>query len=129
MQKHCCANCYQVKPIWKNDRGNRFCKACWLKISSTTKAIPKRSPKKIKLDYNYSKVRMNFLSQHPLCQAKIYGLCTNTATEIHHKKGREGELLINPEFFLSVCRQCHEWIENNPNLSKDLGFSISRIIK
>jgi hypothetical protein len=73
----------------------------------------------------YSKLRKTWLTNHPMCQAKIYN-CTLKSTDVHHKKGR-GKYLLDTNTWLSVCRSCHTWIELNPEDSKDLGFSISKI--
>jgi hypothetical protein len=42
-------------------------------------------------------------------------------------KGRIGNLLTDPKYFLAVCRQCHNWIEEHPKEAKELGYSVSRI--
>jgi len=74
----------------------------------------------------YKKVRESYLEDNPNCQAKLSG-CSYAATEIHHKKGRIGNLLQDDTYFLSVCRNCHQWIEEHPKESKELGFSKSRL--
>jgi hypothetical protein len=56
----------------------------------------------------YSKLRKTWLAEHPMCQAK-------------------GKYLLDVSTWLSVCRNCHNWIEVNPQDAKELGFSISRI--
>ena len=54
--------------------------------------------------------------------------------EIHHVAGRVGcydekeiPLLIDTRFFLAVCREAHQQIENNPQWAKDQGYSESRL--
>lgn len=76
----------------------------------------------------YKVVRPEYLSAHPVCQAKIDG-CTGESTQIHHKAGRIGDLLINKKYFLAVCFSCHQYIENHPEEAKQKGWSISRFIK
>lgn len=76
----------------------------------------------------YKKVREKYLSDNPNCQAKLI-ICSYDATEIHHKKGRIGNLLQDDNYFLAVCRSCHRWIEENPAKSKELGLSLSRLEK
>jgi len=78
------------------------------------------------MEQSYSLVRKAFLLKNVKCQADLPG-CSTAATEIHHKKGRIGNLLIDSKFFLGVCRNCHDIIENQPNLAKELGFSESRL--
>ncbi len=73
----------------------------------------------------YSKLRKEFLSKHPMCQAKIHN-CSLKSTDVHHMKGR-GKYHLDITTWLSVCRNCHNWIEVNPEDAKDLGFSISRV--
>lgn len=74
----------------------------------------------------YKKVREAYLEDNPNCEAKISG-CSYEATEIHHKKGRIGNLLQDDTNFLAVCRNCHRWIEEHPKEAKELGFSKSRL--
>lgn len=73
----------------------------------------------------YSKKRKIFLEEHPMCQAKLHQ-CTLKSTEVHHKKGR-GKYLLDEATWLSVCRKCHDYIENNPEDALELGFTITRI--
>jgi hypothetical protein len=58
--------------------------------------------------------------------------------DIHHKAGREGYAdewarqmgitkLLDVRFFLAVDRECHEWIELNPNAAKARGWSYGRL--
>lgn len=71
----------------------------------------------------YRKERKSYLSLHPICQ-----VCNiSETTEIHHKKGKIGKLLYNPLYFLAVCRPCHNKIENNPEWSKENGYSLNRL--
>lgn len=39
--------------------------------------------------------------------------CGKPATEIHHKNGRVKWLLIYEPWWMSTCRNCHNWIETN----------------
>ena len=91
------------------------------------KPIAPRSPKRAKQEREYLKIRKDFLYYHPLCQANIPSTCKTHSTDVHHKKGRIGQLLTDETKFLSVCRPCHDWIETHPKEAKDLGFSISKI--
>lgn len=125
-----CAGCGNSRVIYKSHGRAKFCKMCWgayLKgEGSQLPGISKRSSKRAKTEAEYSKVRKQFLNDHSMCMARIPG-CTLTATEIHHKKGRDGDLLTNTEFFLPVCRSCHNIIEMNAEMAKEEGFSINRL--
>jgi len=50
-----------------------------------------------------------------------------TVTDIHHMKGRTGDLLLNTEFWLAVSRKGHMRIELNPTWAREMGFSLPRI--
>ena len=84
-----------------------------------------KSRKMQKTDTKYSKLRREHLTNYPMCQAALPS-CTHKSTDIHHKKGR-GIYHNNINTWLSVCRSCHTWIENNPIESKELGFTLKRI--
>jgi len=73
----------------------------------------------------YAKLRKQFLNEKSICRAKI-DRCSLIATDIHHTKGR-GKYHLDTSTWLSVCRNCHMWIENNPADAKELGFSSDRI--
>jgi hypothetical protein len=138
-----CNECGELKVIWKNHEGSRYCKYCWTKQTMTGKAkgvakkpfvtnksskpIAHRSPKRAKQERLYLSERKTFLLSSPQCQANLPNICTKVSTEVHHKKGRTGYLLTYTPFWLSVCRSCHEWIENHPNEAKELGFSMNRL--
>jgi hypothetical protein len=84
-----------------------------------------KSRKMQRTDAKYSKLRREFLTNYPMCQAAL-PRCTHKSSEIHHKKGR-GIYHNDVTTWLSVCRTCHNWIELNPTEAKELGFSIKRI--
>lgn len=73
----------------------------------------------------YRKLRTEFLNAHPVCQVDGCG----PATDVHHMKGRVGELLTNTEYFLAVSRTCHNKIEKEPDWAKAMGYSLSRLKK
>ena len=84
----------------------------------------KVSKKMAKVNAEYSKLRIEYLGEHPMCHAKIHN-CTLQATDIHHMRGR-GKYHLDTKTWLPVCRNCHNWIENNPEEAKELGFSQNR---
>ena len=104
-----------------------MCLQCWqllhykpLKRSRPNK-VSQRQQQKNEI---YSEERTIFLKEHPLCQCRHVG-CTMKATEIHHKRGRDGDNLF--KYFLACCSNCHHWIEMNPVEAKEQGFSESRL--
>jgi len=134
-KKKLCIGCDSLQYIWKNQGGNRYCKDCSntgvaklgkSKPKSKQKPISPRSSKRAKEEVLYSTMRVIFLKQHSTCQANVLG-CANKATEIHHKVGRIGKLLLDTTQWLAICRTCHQWVENNPTDAKELGLSGARL--
>lgn len=71
----------------------------------------------------YIKEKIKFI-ENKMCQAKVPG-CSLKPTDIHHMKGR-GKYYMDTSTWLAVCRNCHNWIENNPQDAYDEGFSLKR---
>lgn len=88
--------------------------------------IRKRSVKRAKQEREYLIENRKFLEENPYCKAEVqcHGMLSN---QVHHKKGRIGDLLLDKRFWLPVCAQCHEWIERNPIKAKEMGLSLSRL--
>ena len=84
-------------------------------------AIKKVSGKMSKINTAYSKLRKQYLTDKPVCHAKIHN-CTIKAPDVHHKKGR-GSFHLVTSTWLPLCRNCHMWIENNPESAYELGYS------
>lgn len=68
----------------------------------------------------YAILRPIYLRSHPYCMA--FGHCSRRAREIHHTKGRAGELLCEDEWFIPICPRHHQWIHDHPNKARELGL-------
>jgi len=133
-----CTQCNEVKPIWKNDKGKRYCRPCWslVKPTSKTSLLTKRTPlkqvsdKQSKLNTVYSIARKEFLSRpgNNCCSAKLVPECTGCSQEltIHHSKGR-GKYLLDTTTWVALCIHCHMYVETHPEEAKALGYSDTRI--
>ena len=132
--------------IWKNevteDGVRRYCQRCWKLKTPTSKPttrqavkrtphpIAKRSSKRQKEEMLYSILSKQYLKDHPTCEAKIPGVCSGSpSNQVHHKKGRIGELLLDTRYFLATEDNCHKYIEEHPDFAKEQGFSLSRLTK
>ena len=127
-KKKLCAGCKQEEYIWKALGKEKYCKNCWYKLKQEQGDVVKIkqvSVKKAKEDSVYSKLRIDYLRDHPFCQASLPGICNTKATDVHHKKGR-GKFYLITVTWMAVCRQCHEWIETHPKDAKELGYSEHR---
>jgi len=87
--------------------------------------IKPRSKKRAAQEREYAKVRVEYLESHPECE--VCGWFHSF--QIHHKKGRIGELLTDTKYFLAVCYTCHQKIEMWPKWAKEKSYSLSRLAK
>ena len=125
-KKKICDDCGNESYIWKTEGRLHYCKPCWLKRKPVR--IKCVSDTKKQQDVIYLRLRKEFLNkpENQFCKAHLEG-CSLMATDIHHIKGRLGDLLCDVNYFLPVCRNCHSIIENSPLLAKELGFSQNRL--
>lgn len=82
------------------------------------------SDKRIELNKEYSKVRLEYLKEHPICE---FPNCTKKATDIHHSRGRTGGLLTDKRYFKALDREHHRWVEEHPKEAKEIGLSLDRL--
>jgi hypothetical protein len=73
----------------------------------------------------YLKMRKEFLRINQLCE--VYDSCAtevydSRATDVHHTRGRAGTLLIDQRFWMAVSRKGHRWIDNNKEISRQVGW-------
>lgn len=87
--------------------------------------IKPRTAEGAKEDRLYSKMRIVFLEEHPVCECGRAG-CTGIATQVHHKRGR-GIWYLIVSTWLAVCDACHKWIGANSKEAMRLGFTDPRI--
>lgn len=133
--KKLCDGCGELCLIWKNKEGKRYCKRCWSahsatkKIKPTQKRISPRSPKRVKADAEYSARRKVFLTKNPMCHAHLPGICTQYATDVHHKAGRTGSLYLDETHWVALCRACHSYVEAHPKEAREMGLSELRLNK
>ena len=120
-----CRGCQSLKHIWKSDKKDKYCKECWYKIEKPKSISPVSKKRQGEMD-TYARLRDAFITAKPRCEAKLVG-CTGVSTEIHHKAGRVGDKYLRIGTWLAVCRNCHTWIEINPDAAKELGLSESRL--
>lgn len=133
-KKKICTCCKKDSFIWKNHKGEKYCKACWSAHTHATntkptvrqKRIRPRSSKKIKEDAEYSVLRKEFLSTRPLCEARVPGKCTRFASQVHHKAGRTGSLYLDVSKWLAICHECHTWATEHSKEAIEMGISERR---
>jgi hypothetical protein len=69
----------------------------------------------------YRVLRESYLVENPFCY-----ICGKNSCDIHHKRGRFGERLNDVNYFMAVCRSCHQWIHSNPKEAYAKDYLIKR---
>ncbi len=69
----------------------------------------------------YRKVRDQYLKDNPNCE-----ICGNIPVELHHKKPR-AYYLCDVSVFMSVCRRCHNKIENFDGWARENGHKLDHL--
>lgn len=82
------------------------------------KKVSRKRAKELKV---YSELRKLFLSARQYCEIFVDG-CTRRATELHHVNGRNGRRLLDTQWFLPSCRNCHRYLHDNPRFARENGF-------
>jgi hypothetical protein len=88
------------------------------------KPIPKISDKRKIDNLKYSALRIEFLGKK---ENKICPITKKPTTDIHHKKGRVGSLLLDTRFWIALSREGHKFVEENPIWAKENGYSLDRL--
>jgi hypothetical protein len=88
--------------------------------------IKKITTKRAAQNQEYLKLRKEYLEAYPACEVED---CHNKSKELHHKKGRDGDLLTNTDYFMGVCPSCHYRITTDSAWATSKGYSYSRIAK
>ena len=65
----------------------------------------------------YRQLKADHFRAHPLCVR-----CGKKATDIHHTRGRLGELLTDMRHWRSLCRVCHQWAHQNIAEARKVGL-------
>jgi hypothetical protein len=133
--KSCIGGCGKQAVIWSHGQ----CKACWIKNNPPKKKV--RSKKVTKpisetgkhRNAEYKKARLEFLDTKDHCEVGLPDCLlpypaynSGEYLTVHHKRGRTGDLLVNKDYFLACCLNCHRYIEDHPAVAIENGWSISR---
>lgn len=87
------------------------------------KKVNKVSKRRASQLEQYKPKRDRFLAEHDRCEVAF---CREKSVDVHHMRGREGELLLDARFWLAVCRKHHEKITKDSKWAIDNYYSISR---
>lgn len=90
---------------------------------ASKKPIRKVSKKRADRLRIYTVQRASFLKN------KICPITGRPATEIHHTKGRDNDMLNDIRYWLAVTREGHIWIHANPKEAEEKGYIVKRSTK
>lgn len=79
------------------------------------KAVSKKRAANLR---EYGVLRKDYLLEHECCERCGY----NGDLDIHHKAGRNGRLLNDTGKWAALCRLCHSWVHQFPNMARKTGF-------
>ena len=94
-------------------------------------ALRKVSDTRRKQLAQYAKLRRELLSTFDFCQFgrlesdKISPLCWRSPVDVHHRKGRHGELLFDPRWVICLCHWHHDWVHAHANEARRLGYLLT----
>lgn len=85
--------------------------------------IKKVSATRAKENQVYARLRKEYLEAYPCCEVPE---CHRKSSEIHHQKGRNGDLLMNTDYFMAVCHEHHHMITVDSKWAIEQGYSFLR---
>lgn len=85
--------------------------------------IAPKSEKRIAEDEKYFELAIQFKLDHPFCEVcALRELVARPTKDVHHRRGRAGNLRLAVKTWTAVCRDCHNHIENNKAWAKSAGL-------
>jgi hypothetical protein len=92
------------------------------------KPIRRSTPKRAREKSKYGRKCAAYKKKYPWCMACItlwHGAIKPTS-DVHHRMGCEGDLLLDERWWMPVCRACHAWIEDHGREARVLGFVLDK---
>lgn len=132
VKKSPCRNKECKKEVYLTNSLNRFCSvSCKVKVLGVKKVqqtankvgktgIKKVSDKRAIQNKEYSKLRLKFLKENPMCEIYPY----LKSTEVHHtySGSNRNRYYLEVSTWMAVSREGHNFIHNNVSISKQKGY-------
>ena len=83
------------------------------------KRIPRRTPQRAAQERRYRARVKVWLAQYHFCE---WEGCTNKPTEVHHRNGRRGRLLLWEAGWFALCQHHHQDVHANPAEARRRGL-------
>lgn len=118
-KKGICSQCDDGREVYLFKKYPPLCQYHYKK-TKTIKKIKPIADKRLERLKEYRIKRDKYLKDNPKCEVKG---CSNDTTNLHHKKGRIGELLSDERYFMACCSTCHpKRIHENPKWARENGY-------
>lgn len=96
--------------------------------------ISKKGVTQKKRDKLYFKAKQKFFEdpENAMCKMRISPECIEfhmPADDLHHMKGKCGNLYWDSRYFMATCRYCHNYELNHDAEAKEKGVSLLRLTK
>lgn len=88
----------------------------------TRTRIRPRSAKRAAQMRRYRPLAAAYLEGHPICEFPLG--CDAAATEVHHKRGREGDRLLDVDWFAAACRVHNDYAETRTGHALAIGWLV-----
>ena len=85
--------------------------------------MPKVTEKRADQLQEYYAIKAEFLIANPCCAVEG---CYLKSVDVHHAKGRQGDLLTNTKWFVPICRKHHDYFQEHSKEAIEKGISVSR---
>lgn len=123
----------KTKPaLWTQTRAGRIARASEAKrravekfkswASTPRKRIAPMSKRQRGRTAEYLELRAVWLKlEYPrVCEGcePLFHRTPRLATDVHHKFGRAGKLLLDTAGFVALCAECHRHVHDNPNAAR-----------
>jgi len=84
-----------------------------------------RSRKQASKDRKRAPHKKVYLLQHPMCEARIEGVCTGRSQHVHEPWLRSaGGPTDEPLNYKALCFRCHAWAHTHPEQARGLGLLV-----
>lgn len=83
------------------------------------------APKRARQLRLYRPLRDAFLAANPRCA--FPGGCVQPSTDLHHRAGRRGLMLLDVTRWSALCRSHHSFLTEHPTIAYEMGMSERRI--
>lgn len=108
--------------------------ALWTTLPSYAGKVakPGQKPKRVRKRKKMTSLLDQYAKRRPIW-LRLKGRCdrcfardTQRRLQVHHIRGRLGQLLVDERFWACLCNKCHQWVHANPDAARKAGLLAER---